>query len=44
MIFDATNSYLPAWWAAIGVLLVGATLLSLTPKPRPAASRALEAV
>jgi MFS family permease len=36
VIFDTTGSYTPAWWAAIGGLLVGAALLVITPKPVPA--------
>jgi len=37
MIFDATGSYAPAWWAAIAFLFVGALLLAVTPKPKPVA-------
>ena len=36
LIFDATGSYSPAWWAAIAMLVVGAMLLVITPKPVPA--------
>ena len=33
--FDATGSYIPAWWMVIGFLIVGALLLAITPKPKP---------
>ncbi len=39
-IFDATNSYAPAWWTAVALLVVGAALLVVTPKPMTAMERA----
>ena len=33
-IFDASNSYAPAWWTAVVLLLIGAVLLINTPKPK----------
>ena len=33
MIFDATGSYLPAWWTIFGLLIAGCLVLVLTPKP-----------
>lgn len=35
MIFDATGSYVPAWWTIIGALAVGVVLLSSSAKPVP---------
>ncbi len=32
---DSTGSYIPAWWAAIGGLAIAASLLLVTPKPKP---------
>jgi MFS family permease len=44
MIFDATGSYAPAWWAAIAFLFVGALLLAVTPKPKSiAVTRSVQA-
>ena len=34
IIKDATGSYFPAWWASVGVLLIGALLLFFTRPPR----------
>ncbi len=36
LIFDATGSYAPAWWTAMAMLVVGAFLLVITPKPKRA--------
>jgi len=36
LIFDATGSYAPAWWVAMAMLGLGAILLIMTPKPKPA--------
>jgi predicted MFS family arabinose efflux permease len=33
MIFDATGSYLPAWWTIVSLLAAGSIILLLTPKP-----------
>lgn len=34
MVQDATGSYFPAWWGALGGLGLGLILMLLTPKPR----------
>ena len=44
MIFDATNSYVPAWTAATVMLVVGAVLLAATPKPQPRVAEPLTPV
>lgn len=31
---DSTGTYNPIWWGGIGLMLVGAVLLALTPRPR----------
>ena len=35
LIFDAVGSYAPAWWTVIAMLVIGAVLLVITPKPTP---------
>ena len=32
---DSTGEYFVAWWIAIGAFVIGATLLLLTPRPKP---------
>lgn len=41
LIFDATGSYAPAWWTAMGMLGLGAILLIMTPKPKHASDLAI---
>ena len=36
---DATGSYFPAWWGAVGVLVAAAVLVALTTPPRRSAPR-----
>ncbi len=33
-VFDSTGSYAGAWWVAIGLMIFGSLLLSITPKPK----------
>ena len=35
MVKDATGSYFPVWWVAIGGLVISATLMVLTPRAKP---------
>ena len=35
LVKDMTGSYLPAWWAGIAALALGAVLILVTSKPRP---------
>ena len=35
MVREYTGSYLPVWWASIGLLIVGSVVMLFTPKPRP---------
>ncbi len=39
---DTTGSYLPAWWAAVGGLVISAIILVFTPRPRPPDAQRLD--